>query len=145
MFHSVTHSAFPEGVFTRNDFLLKLSNKRRFLSGAQTLVIVLLSDCLFQCLFCFVIMFLGAEALRVEFDRQCSTERRHDPLTIMDGAVRTVSVRSGQSISHYEEILTNSRREYYIFSLTCLGLFSVKNRTKFLAVNNFSVNEMTTK
>ncbi|PIK54292.1 putative E3 ubiquitin-protein ligase HERC2 [Apostichopus japonicus] len=28
----------------------------------------------------------AAEALRVEFDRQCSTERRHDPLTIMDGA-----------------------------------------------------------
>ena len=27
----------------------------------------------------------GAESLRVEFDRQCSTERRHDPLTIMDG------------------------------------------------------------
>ncbi|XP_033632375.1 E3 ubiquitin-protein ligase HERC2-like [Asterias rubens] len=38
----------------------------------------------------------GAEALRVEFDRQCSTERRHDPLTIMDGAVRTISVRSGR-------------------------------------------------
>ncbi|XP_033111225.1 E3 ubiquitin-protein ligase HERC2-like [Anneissia japonica] len=38
----------------------------------------------------------GAEALRVEFDRQCSTERRHDPLTIMDGAGRTVSTRSGR-------------------------------------------------
>lgn len=37
----------------------------------------------------------GAEGLRVEFDRQCSTERRHDPLTIMDGANRIVSVRSG--------------------------------------------------
>ena len=38
----------------------------------------------------------GAEGLRVEFDRQCSTERRHDPLTIMDGAGRTVSIRSGK-------------------------------------------------
>ncbi|XP_059922232.1 E3 ubiquitin-protein ligase HERC2 isoform X1 [Gadus macrocephalus] len=38
----------------------------------------------------------GAEGLRVEFDRQCSTERRHDPLTIMDGANRIVSVRSGR-------------------------------------------------
>ena len=38
---------------------------------------------------------LGAEALRVEFDRHCSTERRHDPLTIMDATGRTVSVRSG--------------------------------------------------
>lgn len=37
----------------------------------------------------------GAEGLRIEFDRQCSTERRHDPLTIMDGANRIVSVRSG--------------------------------------------------
>ena len=26
----------------------------------------------------------GAESLRIEFDRQCSTERRHDPLTITD-------------------------------------------------------------
>lgn len=39
--------------------------------------------------------FVGAEGLRIEFDRQCSTERRHDPLTIMDGANRIVSVRSG--------------------------------------------------
>lgn len=40
-------------------------------------------------------LFVGAEGLRIEFDRQCSTERRHDPLTIMDGANRIVSVRSG--------------------------------------------------
>lgn len=40
----------------------------------------------------------GAEGLRVEFDRQCSTERRHDPLTVMDGANRIVSVRSGDLI-----------------------------------------------
>lgn len=38
---------------------------------------------------------LGAEGLRVEFDRQCSTERRHDPLTVMDSVSRIVSVRSG--------------------------------------------------
>ncbi|XP_020288916.1 E3 ubiquitin-protein ligase HERC2 isoform X1 [Pseudomyrmex gracilis] len=38
----------------------------------------------------------GAEALRVEFDRQCSTEKRHDPLTIMDGSGRLVAVRSGK-------------------------------------------------
>uniref|UniRef100_A0A3B3YFA5 HECT-type E3 ubiquitin transferase n=1 Tax=Poecilia mexicana TaxID=48701 RepID=A0A3B3YFA5_9TELE len=37
---------------------------------------------------------IPAEGLRIEFDRQCSTERRHDPLTIMDGANRIVSVRS---------------------------------------------------
>ena len=38
----------------------------------------------------------GAESLRVEFDRSCSTERRHDPLTIMDGSGRIVSIRSGR-------------------------------------------------
>lgn len=43
----------------------------------------------------------GAEALRVEFDRQCSTERRHDPLTVMDGAGRTVAVRSGREWSDW--------------------------------------------
>ena len=33
----------------------------------------------------------------MEFDRQCSTERRHDPLMLMDGTGRNISVRSGQS------------------------------------------------
>ncbi|CAH1268469.1 HERC2 [Branchiostoma lanceolatum] len=47
----------------------------------------------------------GAEALRVEFDRQCSTERRHDPLTIMDGANRVVSVRSGREWSDWSSEL----------------------------------------
>lgn len=43
----------------------------------------------------------GAECLRVEFDRLCSTERRHDPLTIMDGSGRTVSVRSGRKYRNF--------------------------------------------
>ena len=42
----------------------------------------------------------GAEGLRVEFDHQCSTERRHDPLTLMDASGRTVSIRSGGECSH---------------------------------------------
>ncbi len=45
---------------------------------------------------CFCLKFPGAESLRIEFDRQCSTERRHDPLTIMDGTGRIVSIRSGR-------------------------------------------------
>lgn len=45
----------------------------------------------------------GAEGLRIEFDRQCSTERRHDPLTIMDGANRIVSVRSGNENNSVDE------------------------------------------
>lgn len=52
--------------------------------------------------------FVGAEGLRIEFDRQCSTERRHDPLTIMDGANRIVSVRSGDE----RTINLNSHRSY---------------------------------
>ncbi|XP_045543165.1 E3 ubiquitin-protein ligase HERC2 isoform X2 [Salmo salar] len=47
----------------------------------------------------------GAEGLRVEFDRQCSAERRHDPLTIMDGANRIISVRSGREWSDWSSEL----------------------------------------
>ncbi|XP_075228227.1 E3 ubiquitin-protein ligase HERC2 isoform X3 [Lycorma delicatula] len=43
----------------------------------------------------------GAEMLRVEFDRQCSTERRHDPLTIMDSAGKTVAVKCGREWSDW--------------------------------------------
>jgi len=40
--------------------------------------------------------------LWVEFDPQCSTERRHDPLCIMDGTGRVVGVRSGREASDWE-------------------------------------------
>ncbi|XP_020707195.2 E3 ubiquitin-protein ligase HERC2 isoform X3 [Athalia rosae] len=43
----------------------------------------------------------GAEALRVEFDRQCSTERRHDPLTIMDSTGRVLAIKSGREWSEW--------------------------------------------
>ena len=43
----------------------------------------------------------GAEALRIEFDRQCSTECRHDPLTIMDGTGQIVSIRSDREWSDW--------------------------------------------
>lgn len=43
----------------------------------------------------------GAEALRVEFDRRCSTERRHDPLTIMDSNNRVMAVKSGREWSEW--------------------------------------------
>jgi len=48
-----------------------------------------------------LLFLLGAKGLRVEFDRQCSTERRHDPLTIMDSTGRTVSIRSGREWSDW--------------------------------------------
>ncbi|KAB1255326.1 E3 ubiquitin-protein ligase HERC2 [Camelus dromedarius] len=37
----------------------------------------------------------SAEGLRVESGRQGSTDRRHDPLTVMDGVNRIVSMQSG--------------------------------------------------
>ncbi|XP_046386640.1 E3 ubiquitin-protein ligase HERC2 isoform X3 [Ischnura elegans] len=53
----------------------------------------------------------GVEALRVEFDRQCSTERRHDPLVIMDGAGRTLAIRSGREWSDWSTNLYISGNE----------------------------------
>ena len=50
-------------------------------------------------------LYQGAEGLRIEFDRQCSTEKRHDPLTIMDGSGRTMSVRSGKSVDSLHFVL----------------------------------------
>lgn len=37
----------------------------------------------------------------MEFDRQCSTERKHDPLTIMDGAGKIICTRSGREWSDW--------------------------------------------
>lgn len=47
----------------------------------------------------------GAEGLHIEFDRQCSTELRHDPLTIMDGTGKTVAVKSGREWSDWSSEL----------------------------------------
>lgn len=56
---------------------------------------------------------LGAKGLRVEFDRQCSTERRHDPLTIMDGTGRTVSIRSGREWSDWSTEIRITGKMFY--------------------------------
>lgn len=42
-----------------------------------------------------------AEALRLEFDQQCSTEKRNDPLIIMDGSGRVIATRSGRDYSQW--------------------------------------------
>lgn len=47
----------------------------------------------------------GADALRVEFDRRCSTERRHDPLQITDSTGRIVATRSGREWSDWSSEL----------------------------------------
>lgn len=46
----------------------------------------------------------GAEALHVEFDRQCSTEAISDPLTITDGSGRVVAVRSGREPGDWTDV-----------------------------------------
>ncbi len=43
----------------------------------------------------------GAEALRLEFDSQCSTEKRNDPLIIMDGSGRVIATRSGREYAQW--------------------------------------------
>lgn len=43
-----------------------------------------------------------AEALRLEFDAMCSTEKRNDPLVIMDGAGRVIATRSGRDFSQWQ-------------------------------------------
>ncbi|KAB1255327.1 E3 ubiquitin-protein ligase HERC2 [Camelus dromedarius] len=43
----------------------------------------------------------SAEGLRVESGRQGSTDRRHDPLTVMDGVNRIVSMQSESSVQEW--------------------------------------------
>ncbi|XP_068720941.1 E3 ubiquitin-protein ligase HERC2-like [Montipora capricornis] len=58
-----------------------------------------------------VVKIPGAEGLRVEFDKQSSTERRHDPLTIMDSSGRVVAIRSGREWSDWSSELRMSGDE----------------------------------
>ncbi|XP_058055381.1 probable E3 ubiquitin-protein ligase HERC2 [Anopheles bellator] len=45
----------------------------------------------------------GAESLRIEFDSQCSTERRNDPLIIIDGSGNVVATRSGREYAQWAQ------------------------------------------
>lgn len=45
----------------------------------------------------------NAEALRLEFDQQCSTEKRNDPLIIMDGSGRVIATRSGREYAQWAQ------------------------------------------
>ncbi|CAH0559020.1 unnamed protein product [Brassicogethes aeneus] len=53
----------------------------------------------------------GADALRVEFDRRCSTERRHDPLQITDSSGRVVATKSGREWTDWSSELRISGDE----------------------------------
>ena len=50
-----------------------------------------------------IIRIPGAEALIVNFDAHCSTERRHDTLTIKDGGGGAVAIRSGWDVSDWSQ------------------------------------------
>ncbi|KAG5682896.1 hypothetical protein PVAND_012214 [Polypedilum vanderplanki] len=45
----------------------------------------------------------GAEYLRIEFDPQCSTEKRNDPLIIMDSSGRVIATRSGREFAQWAQ------------------------------------------
>uniref|UniRef100_A0A1S4H7N6 HECT-type E3 ubiquitin transferase n=1 Tax=Anopheles gambiae TaxID=7165 RepID=A0A1S4H7N6_ANOGA len=45
----------------------------------------------------------GAESLRIEFDSQCSTERRNDPLIIIDGSGNVIATRSGREYAQWAQ------------------------------------------
>ena len=45
----------------------------------------------------------GAEALVVNFDPRCSTERRHDVLVIKDGGGAVIAVRSGRDQADWSQ------------------------------------------
>lgn len=43
----------------------------------------------------------GAESLRIDFDPQCSTEKRNDPVIIMDASGRVIATRSGREFANW--------------------------------------------
>ena len=45
----------------------------------------------------------GAEALIVNFDPRCSSERKHDVLVIKDGGGAVITVRSGREVSDWSQ------------------------------------------
>ena len=52
------------------------------------------------------------------FDPRCSTERRHDVLTIMDARGRTIAVRSGRDYSEWStEVISGSGDVFYAMVL----------------------------
>lgn len=48
-----------------------------------------------------VVRIPGAHSLRVEFDKRCSTEKRHDPLIIRDSSGKVVCERSGRDLADW--------------------------------------------
>jgi E3 ubiquitin-protein ligase HERC2 len=59
----------------------------------------------------------GAESLRVEFDRQCSTEKRHDPLTLSDGVGRILAIRSGRDWADWSQEVRVQGLSFFLHSI----------------------------
>lgn len=64
-------------------------------------------------------MLPGAESLRVEFDRQCSTEKRHDPLTLSDGVGRILAIRSGRDWADWSQEVRVQGFYFFKFLSVC--------------------------
>lgn len=59
----------------------------------------------------------GAEALLLEFDSNCSTEKRNDPLVIMDASKRVIATRSGREFAQWApEIRIQGDEMYWRFT-----------------------------
>ena len=74
----------------------------------------------------------GAESLRVEFDRLCSTEKRHDPLTLMDAVGRIVAIRSGRDwTADWSQQVSVSFLSRFVFSVHGVQLVSSLRSLRF--------------
>ena len=66
----------------------------------------------------------GAESLRVEFDRQCSTEKRHDPLTLSDGVGLILAIRSGRDWADWSQEVRVQGFHSFLFQTYCTRVFA---------------------
>lgn len=82
----------------------------------------------------------GADALRVEFDRRCSTERRHDPLQITDGTGRVVATRSGREWSDWSAELRIPGIFFTFQNKFRINLFSLGDELRWTFTSDSSVN-----
>lgn len=76
---------------------------------------------------------LGADGLRVVFDRNCSTERKHDRLTLMDGhGSKTYAVLSGVYEVRVGRVDIN--KMYIVISVIIFIVFFISSYNCFISV-----------
>ena len=99
-----SHPYTDDVTLTGNNFKKKLFSTVNCISGTRAGHVVL----------------PGAESLRVEFDRLCSTEKRHDPLTLSDGMGRILAIRSGRDWADWSQEVS-AGGEQTLFAITSDG------------------------